>query len=251
MKKLFGIAVYDLHYPHYHQKLWKNILRYVKQNRPDVFILGGDNMNFDAVDHWLHEKGLVRQLEGKRILAEYEGFKNDIFNPLEELLPKTCRKIWLNGNHEDWVKLAIDRNPQGEGYWEIENNLHLKDKGWEVYEYGKYVKVGKVLFVHGQYTNQYHSKKTVDVFERNVVYGHTHTFQVYTKITPVENEPHTGMSIPVACELNPDYMRNRPNAWVNGFLTFYIYDTGYFNLYPIVAINGEFVSPCGKFYKGT
>ncbi len=221
----------------------------MKHSKPDVFIFGGDNMNFDAVDHWLHEKGMVRQLEGKRILAEYEGFKKEILNPLEEILPHTCRKIWLNGNHEDWVQLAIDKNPQGEGYWEIEHNLHLTEKGWEVYEYGKYAKVGKIVFIHGQYTNQYHAKKTVDVFERNVVYGHTHTFQAYTKITPVDNEPHSAISIPVACELNPDYARNRPNAWVNGFLVFYIYSKGYFNLYPVISIDGEFVSPDGKFYR--
>jgi len=249
MNTQFGVCVYDLHYPHHHQKLWKNILKFIKNNQPEIFVFGGDNMNFDAVDHWLHEKGMVRQLEGKRILAEYEGFKSEILNPLENLLPKSCRKIWLNGNHEEWVKIAIDKNPQGEGYWEIEHNLKLQEKGWEVIEYGKYVKVGKLVFIHGQYTNQYHSRKVVDAYERNTVYGHTHTFQAYTKITPVENEPHMGMSIPAACELNPEYMRNRPNAWVNGFGVFFIYGKGNFNLYSIIAIDGQFVGIDGKFYK--
>lgn len=250
MKHLIkGVAVYDLHYPHYNIKLWRNILRYLKVFRPDVFLFGGDNLNMDAVNHWLHEKGLVRQLEGKRILLEYEGFNNDILIPLENVLAKDTRKIWINGNHEEWITFAIDRNPQGEGYWEIEHNLQLKKKGWEVYEYGQTAKIGKLLFTHGEYTNKYHSQKMVDVYERNIIYGHTHTFQAFTKITPVGNEPHLAMSCPIVGELNPDYMRNRPNAWVQGFLVFYVYPNGYFNLYPVISIDGKFTSPDGKFFK--
>jgi len=154
-----GVAYYDLHYPHHNEPLWKNFLKVVRKLKPKVFVFGGDNMNMDAVDHWMHEQKRTRKMEGKRILAEYNGFKEEILNPLEKILPKDCRKIWLNGNHEEWMELAIDKITQGEGYWEIENNLHLKERGWETYKYGKYAKVGKLYFIHGQYTNLAHAKK--------------------------------------------------------------------------------------------
>jgi len=241
-----GVGVWDLHYPEHDEKLWHNILRTIKILKPDYFIFGGDNMNMNAVDLWLHEKGLVRQLEGKRILEEYKGFEKHVLKPLEDLLPKECRKIWLTGNHEDWINLAIDRNPQGEGYWEIERNLELSEHNWEVYETGQVAKIGKVYFAHGQYTNQYHARKTVEVYERNIVYSHTHTYQVYVKTSAIDNEPHIGMCVPVACKRNPDYKRNQPNSWVNGFLVFYIQENGNFNLYPVVSVKNHFVLPNGK-----
>lgn len=239
------LGIWDLHYPLHDPILLKNILKEIKSFKPDVLVLGGDNMNMSAVDHWLHDKGLVRQLEGKRIMSEYEGFKTDILGPIEKLLKPSCRKIWLNGNHEDWIELAIDKNPQGEGYWEIENNLHLKAYGWEVYPYGKTAKVGKLYLHHGQYTNQYHAKKTVDVFEKSIMYGHVHTYQVFTKITPLDNEAHTAISIPCACLLNPEYRRNQPNTWVSGFVEFFVLPCGNFNAYPIVATAGHFTTPAG------
>jgi len=243
-----GLAYYDAHHPHHNKQLWANFLKLVRRTKPDVFIFGGDNMNMDAVDHWMHEQKKLRKMEGKRVLAEYKGFESEMLTPLERALPKDCRKIWLDGNHEAWMELAIDKNSNGEGYWEIENNLHLKERGWETYKYGQYAKVGKMLFIHGQYTNQGHAKKTVTVYEKNVVYGHDHTLQVFTKITPVDNEPHTGMSVPCGCDMNPSFMRNRPSGWVNGFLVFY-FTKKIFSLFPVVSIfDGKFIAPNGKRY---
>lgn len=244
-KIIIGLGIWDLHHALHDKKLFLNILKVIEDLKPNVFILGGDNMNMTAVNHWLHEEGRIRELEGKRVKADYESFNKDILIPLKKVLPRGCRKIWLNGNHEDWITLAIDQNPQGEGYWEIEKNLDLDD--WEFYKYGKFARVGKIYIIHGQYTNQYHSKKTVDIFEKNILYGHNHTLQIHTKITPVGNEAHSGISVPCACDANPDYMRNKPSAWVNGFVVFYIMPDGNFNIYPIVATKGHFVFN-GKFY---
>jgi hypothetical protein len=246
-KFLKGLGIWDLHYPLQDTILWDNILKEVRSFKPDVLVLGGDNMNMTAVDHWLHDKGLVRKLEGRRVQDEYEGFTKDIMKPLERILKSDCHKIWLDGNHENWIELAIDKNPQGEGYWEIENNLHLKAKGWEVVPYGKFAKVGKLYLIHGQYTNIYHARKTVDVYEKSIMYGHDHTYQVFTKSTPVGNEAHSGIAVPCACGLNPDYQGNKPSAWVNGFVEFFIQTNGNFNVYPIVAINGHFTTPNGQY----
>jgi len=247
-KILKCLGVWDLHYPLQDTLLWSNILKEVRSFKPDVFVFGGDNMNMSAVDHWLHDKGLVRQLEGRRVQEEYNGFKKTILFPLVRSLKDDCRKIWLNGNHEDWIELAIDKNPQGEGYWEIENNLHLKETGWETYDYGKFAKIGKLYAIHGQYTNLYHAKKTVDVFERSVIGGHAHTYQIFTKVTPIGNEAHSAFSVPCACLLNPDYRRNQPNAWVSGFTEFFVdKHSGNFDVYPIIAVDGHFITPDGRY----
>lgn len=247
MKTLKCIGVWDLHYPLQDDVLWHNILKEIRSINPDVFVLGGDNMDMSAVNHWLNDKGKVRQLEGKRVQAEYKGFSRGILDPLNSVLQPSCRRIWLDGNHENWIEQAIDKNPQGEGYWEIENNLHLAATGWEVYAYGKFAKVGKLYLTHGQYTNIYHARKMVEVFEKSVMYGHDHTYQIFTKVTPVDNEAHSGIAVPCACGLNPSYQGNKPSAWVNGFVEFFVQPNGNFNAYPIVAFNGHFTSPSGQY----
>ena len=42
------------------------------------------------------------------------------------------------------------------------------------------------------------------------------------------------------CELNPVYVRNKPNAWVNGFSIIELQDTGDFNVLPVVVSDGKF-----------
>ena len=221
-----------------------NILLLVAKLKPKFFVFGGDNLDMKPFSHWIHSKGDMRTLEGARIREDYENFNNDIQIPLNSIL-HNCEKHWLKGNHEDWARQAIDRNPQGEGYWEIENNVDLN--GWNVYELNEVATIGKMNFIHGIYTNEHHAKKTVTNYESNVFYGHAHDHQSYTKITPIRNEPHIGMSIPCAGKTNPDYNRNKPNKWVTGFLIFEILPDGNFTTYPIIANNGVF-SYNGKLY---
>jgi hypothetical protein len=241
-----GIAVFDLHYPHHTERLWKNILRFTADFAPDVFLFGGDNMNMDAFDHWKREKNKRRQMEGVRVKKDYKGFQSAVLNPLEKRLPNACRKVFMLGNHEDWAKQYIDEHPESEGYYEIEHNLDLDD--WEVYEYGQSAQVGKLHFIHGLYVVQHNAAKTVSVYHRNVVYGHGHTYQAHTEITPLDSDAHTGTQIPCACEMNPDYARNKPNAWLNGFAVFHIHPDGNFNLFPVIATDGKFTAPNGVYY---
>ncbi len=241
-----GIAVYDPHTPHEDKVLFRNILKFARDFKPSTFLFGGDNLNMNAVDHWIQEGKKKMSLEGRRVKKDYEYYLKNVHYPLLEVLPRKCRKIWLKGNHEDWIKLAIDKNPNGEGYWEIENNIPLDD--WEVYEYNDVARVGKLRFTHGHYYNKYHAAKTVDTYARSIVVGHAHTHQCYTKIVPIGNEPHCCYSVPCACNLNPHYKKGQPNQWVNGFAVFYVYDNGKFNFYPVIALNGHFVSPDGKLH---
>lgn len=245
MKK--GIAVFDLHYPHHDKVLWNNILQFIEDFEPDIFAFGGDNMNMDAVDHWKQEKGKKRPLEGKRLLKEYDGFNKEILDPLWDAFKYTPdRLIFHLGNHEDWVEQYIDKHPEVEGLLELRKHLQLSD--WEVYDYGKTSKVGKLYIDHGRYISKYSSSKTVDVYGRNIIYGHGHTSQSYTKVTPIDSQAHQATQIPCACKMNPDYMKNMPSAWVNGFAVFYIHDNGNFNLYPVTSVKGHFIGPNGKEY---
>jgi len=245
-RPLTGIAVFDLHYPHHTQRLWDNILRLTADMQPDVFVFGGDNMHMDPFSHWNHDRNKRRQLEGKRVKKEYAGFQSAILDPLEERLGDECRRIFMLGNHEKWVADYTDEHPEVEGYFEVENNLAL-DR-WELYEYGESAEVGKLHFIHGLYCLLHNAAKTVTVYHRNVVYGHGHTYQAHTEVTPLDSDAHTAVQIPCACDMNPDYARNKPNAWLQGFAIFHIRAGGNFNLYPVIAVDGHFTAPNGTYY---
>jgi hypothetical protein len=88
----------------------------------------------------------------------------------------------------------------------------------------------------------------VDVHGKNIFYGHMHTAQSFARITPIDNEAHIGVSVPCACSLNPEYRKDMPNAWMGGFLVFYVLPNGNFNAYTVIATKGSFVLN-GKLYN--
>lgn len=234
-----GIVVADLHHPYHNKVLWSNIINFTKKFKPDYFIFLGDNMDMDAVNHWEIDKGNKRGMEGKRLRRQYDTFQEEVLDQVEGVLPDYCRKMFMFGNHEEWIEKYIDKVPELEGFAEIERNLKLKE--WEIIPYRQTAKIGKLYFHHGEYTTKYHTAKMSDVYERNVIYGHIHTFQAFTKVTPVDSSPHMAMSIPCACDVNPQYMRDKSSSWVNGFGVFYMLDNGNFNIYPIIAPKGHFI----------
>jgi hypothetical protein len=238
-----GICVYDLHYPYHNKELWQNILKVAKELKPDFFIFGGDNLDMEAVNHWELDKGNKRAMEGKRLRKSYDTFQSEILDSLK--LPSYCRKIFMYGNHEEWIEKYIDKCPELEGFAEIERNLDLKE--WEIIPYHHTVKVGKIHFHHGEYTSKHHACKMVDVYERNIISFHLHTFQVHTKVTPIDGDAHSAYSMPCACKLNPGYMKDKPSAWVSGFGVFYLQPNGNFNIYPVISSKGHFVFN-GKYY---
>ncbi len=110
-------------------------------------------------------------------------------------------------------------------------------------------KVGKLSVIHGYYWNMYHAKKTLEAFEGNVVYSHVHNPQMYAKVSPVDRKGyHIATSLPCLCNIKPDYKKDLPNFWINGFgVVEHLPATGYFNLYTIIIIDGCFMWN-GRYY---
>lgn len=238
-----GICVYDLHHPYHNRKLWENILRVIGDINPDFFVFGGDQLDMDALNHHEKEKDNRRFMEGKRIKSMYDNFQNDVLNDLNLSLPDTCRKIMLLANHENWGEQFVDKNPELEGMVEVEKYLKLEENGWEVIKYKNYAKIGKLYFTHGDIIRggKFKSDKMVNISERNVIFGHFHTLECFVKVNSFDCEPHMAMCMPCACDLNPQYMKDKPSSWVNGFGLFYIHPNDNFNIYPVISSKDHFV----------
>lgn len=253
MKVKQAIAVFDTHYPLHHRPTWKAIFHYLKENKPDVFIFGGDQFHFDCISHFNRTKPLYRVRRGYD--NDITSFARDILEPLERLLPANCEKIWFIGNHERFEHDLIEEMPELEGVIDHVQRLNLVARGWTIIPLGHSYKLGKLNVIHGEtltgignQAGAYPARKAVEMYAGNVLAGHTHSPQTFTKISPVEHRNKwQGIISPTAGEVNPAYLRNRATAWLNGFNRIDVMPNGQFSYVPFIVFDGRFAFN-GKVY---
>mgnify|MGYP001605055309 CR=1 FL=1 len=203
--------------------------------KPTHLVYLGDALDFDYISKFT--EGNIRKLEGKRLKRDYIEF-----NKMLKRHKKLCGRpkvIYFIGNHEYRLEKYLDKCPQGEGFQEVEYNIEGVD---EFIPYNKVWKCGKLSYLHGVYTNQFHAKKHVENYGRNVIYGHTHQVQVYTKVSQCDREDfHTGKSIGCLSDKNPEYLHNRPNSWTHAFHICEMENDGYFSEHTMVINKGKLI----------
>lgn len=221
-------------------------MQFISDFKPDHVVLGGDILDCGAVSH--HVKGKAGKVEGLRLLSDAEECRSTIISPIESMVKG--RLIYHVGNHEDWLNDLTDEVPALEGICDIKSLLKLKK--WELVQQGGSSKLGKIHFVHGDTVKggQYPANWAVSAYERNIRFGHHHTFQMATKTTPVDANGHTGIAVPCLCRKGPHYGESKPNKWMQGFLWGYVNGPdGCFNDYVTVIVNGKAIIN-GHCYKG-
>lgn len=248
-----AVAVYDLHYPKYDKATVECVFEYVRDNKPDVFVFGGDQFHFDCISHHTKHTPIFRTR--RSYMNDIEGFDKNILTPLEKLLGPKCEKIWIIGNHEDWEQDLINEQPELEGAIGHTRLLRLEQRGWTIIPLGHAYKLGKLNVIHGEtltgvgnQAGKFPSAKAVELYASNVLAGHTHAPQTFTRVSPVEHRNKWQAHIsPIAGNVNPEYLRNRPTAWLNGFNIIDVFPDGQFNYYAVIVINERF-SFAGKSY---
>lgn len=226
----------DIHFPLHDDRSLACAEEILADVAPTTVIYIGDGLQMDSVSHWLQDKR--RSLEGQRLLRDYEGF-NKILDRHQEIAPN-AEFVYILGNHEDWVQQYLDLHPEMEGMLEVENGLRFRERGFQVVPFGQVYQVGRLTYMHGVYTNEHHAKATVLAFRRNIRYGHTHDVQQHTLVSPLDVEDKiTAMSIGCLCNINPQYMRLRPNRWVHSVNVAYVRPDGMFNDYTVVITRGR------------
>lgn len=251
------LALYDLHWGYerrnghkvaLHDSRALNVaLQFAKDFKPDHIILGGDILDCGSISH--HNIGKAGNIEGLRLLADAAELRAALIEPLEKLVKG--RLVYHVGNHEDWLDDLVVEVPALEGIVDIRSLLKL-GKRWEVIPVGEASTLGKLVFLHGdQIKGGVHiAKNATEAYERNVRFGHHHTFQVFTKTTALDANGHTGIAVPCLCKKNPKYGGGAPNKWMQGFLWGYTNGPdNCFNDYVSIIVNGKALIN-GKAYKG-
>lgn len=248
------VCLFDIHYPKYDKRTFNAAMQFIKASKPAGVLLGGDQLDNEEISHHNRNKPLYRERASYK--RNSEGFDRDILKPLEQAVGN-AEKIWVIGNHCDWERQLIEENPELEGIIERPELLQLEKRGWKIIPLGHAYKLGELNVIHGEILtgigNQagaFPAKKAIEYYAGNVLAGHTHAPQSFTKISPVEvKKKYMAWISPIIGACNPSYLRNRPTAWLNGFTIVELRDKGLFNLYPVVVIDGIF-SYGGKEYKG-
>ena len=125
------------------------------------------------------------------------------------------------------------------------------DSTWQVIPQGKGFNLGKLTFIHGDQISggEHCAKAAVTTWERNVRFGHHHTYQVYTKTSALDIKlGRTGVAVPCLCTKDPKYGEGKANRWQQGFNFGYLLEDGTFRDYVALIIDGKAVVE-GKVYR--
>jgi hypothetical protein len=222
--------------PTHNLKALRAVMDFVeKEWRPDVFILGGDQLNFGPISHW--HRGKPRVDENMRLQWEYDLLGNEILDRVR----KIPRKIWLDGNHEMWIQQFLDSEPGLEGLIEPQSYLDLGR--WEHLSQGEIYKLGKLHFIHGDTVRpgKNVASRAVAMYRRNLRMGHHHRFDAETDVTPIDRKDfHSCIVVPAMSARGMAYMKNAPENYMQGFLLGEVYPNGDFQDHVMIINKSRF-----------
>lgn len=247
------IAFFDVHVP-------VNIdlrdpLLFVREYRPDYFIVGGDFLNGQWVSHW--NDGSFKRIgwdKLRRLVKEELLEARDRLADIRRAAPR-AKIIFIPGNHERWyadaafkypelqisVEANLDRvlvradlellkNKELKGI--IERELWTKKMRVDVLEFNEPLKIGKLLYLHGhQFGGQ---RPTVTSAARypgvNMTFGHHHKHEV----TPVFNQGdprkcYEHVAVPCMTTHAHGYLKTQSTTWMQGFWLANFTSEGYFD----------------------
>jgi metallophosphoesterase superfamily enzyme len=252
------IAAFDMHVgfenknkhkvPLHDEKAINAMLKFASDFKPDTFVCGGDHLDCGPVSHWLQNS--KKSSEGLDLGEDIELYTKMVMDPInKELKPKN--KIWMVGNHENWINDAIEKNPGLSSVLDLKKLLPLS--GWKFIQQGGHHNIGQYLyFIHGDtLPNQRNiAAAAVERYNKSIIFGHFHTYQAATKHSMLTaKEVKIGVAVPGLCKKNPNYLEGRPNQWLTGFCYGYVESNGHFTSYVPIIIDGKFMTE-GKKYSG-
>lgn len=213
-------------------------LRFLQYFKPHGHVILGDFADCEGLSHWPDES-----LEPRRIVPEMKICRQ-LLTDIVEATPECSTRIFLEGNHERWIEMALTRMPElFDGLAELDIEISLKtllalDKfGYQLFPLNELVQIGKAHFTHGLYTPTHHAKKHMDVLKCNVYYGHLHDTQEANQ-TSVDG-PMEAASLGCLCRLDAKFLKGKPNNWQHAHGVFEFFRDGSYNFYKIRIINGR------------
>lgn len=227
----------DIHLPLHDRTALMATASYLKDRNIDALILNGDVLDCSNLTRHSQRKPM-RYTWGQELEVA-----RAFFSSLRVLFPK-IPILYLEGNHENWVKQYLVRQaPQLSGDYELEKVLGLEQLCIQWLPEDRVVKYGKLYIMHG---HQLRIGGSMNVAEKvlrksgvNVMCGHWHQQAYYEKKNLVD-EIHACWINGALCDLHPDYMPYNNHG--HGFATVELLDNdGTFNVVQRKVMNGRVI----------
>jgi hypothetical protein len=242
--------LFDIHHPLVDWPTIRAAFDFLKRERVDGVILGGDNIDCGPISRHTKNKPLYRPRG--QMKKDLDTFDRKLLKPLEALLKPGAIKVSLTGNHEDWLAQLIEEQPELEGLLDFTAYLRLKERGWLTFPQGGMFTYGHLNYIHGDVlpgTGVRACQKALDIYVSSIVFGHGHTGASATKTLPHGKKwRYQAWSMGAASRLDAHhYTKKSPTGWINQIGITEFYDNGMFNHYPVTVIKGRFAFG-GKLY---
>jgi hypothetical protein len=249
MKKKSGvvkrvIVTPDKHFPMADIPAINCLKKSIEIVKPDVYIDLGDVGEWESASHWQWKKRKRPPLEyqipfvDEDIIAVNKGM-----DMIDESLDKVnCKeKYFCEGNHDDWLNRFKEENPYiSDNYW-FKNAVKLKDRGYKYYQVGRYLKIGKLYYYHGNhFAGVQHTRNHLIRIGANVMYGHHHDLQQssVTHMDGVKSAWSIGCLKDMSEEKNL-WLGGRRHNWSHAFAIVDYYDKGMFTVHIVQIIDGK------------
>jgi len=236
--KIF-VGLFDAHHDPEEERFhpaYKAVREFCLDIKPDCIMVMGDWGTFDSLSNWNKQKPLIA--EGKRYQDDVEACLDELYF-LKNRLHKTEFRF-VKGNHEERAKWYVQKNPEMEGFIDIDRDLMLNDLCESITGFEDHITIGELTWTHGWYWNKYHANMTMQEFVGNVVYGHVHHFQSDSKNKHFKKKEMIVQSIGCLTDRYPEWKGKKPTRHQNGFAVCEYRSNGNFTLHPIPIIDGEF-----------
>jgi len=239
-KVITAVSYFDAHFPKLHRPTWRACLDFVRRNRVDVFVFGGDNLDCSSISR--HTKGKPLFRPRGQMKKDLDEFDREMLKPIERAVKSGCELVWLTGNHEDWAAQLIEEMPELDGLLDFPEYLKLKERGWKVKPQGGHFKKGKLKWIHGDVVSGSGLnavRNALNTYVENIVMGHGHTAASATKTLP-HSRQHKWQAWMTGTggELDHGYLKKKPTGWLNQFAITEFRRGGLFCHYPVTVYGG-------------
>lgn len=231
-------AMPDTHCKYRDHSAVRAYMKFLKYFAPDVHLILGDFADCEGISHWPSDS-----LEPRRLIPEMKEARQ-LLGEIVEATPTATTRIFLEGNHENWIQQAFTRMPElFDGLEDLGIELNLKTLlalekyGYELFPLNHIVTIGKANFTHGIYTGPGHPKKHLSVFKDNMYYGHLHDVSESNE-TSMNGSVHAA-SLGCLCKLDAKFLKGKPNNWVHASGVFEFFPDGSYNFYKPLIYSGR------------
>jgi predicted phosphodiesterase len=175
------VVIGDLHaHPDYDIERFDVLGRFCAEQQPDVIVQMGDWADMPSINRHANKW----ELESRRYSEDVEITQDSLAafdRPIARRKRKKPRKVFLEGNHENFITRVTTEEPKWRGQVGIED-LGFERFGWERYEYRRRAEIAGFHFVHhlgsqtgraSRVSSPTNGFKSLGV---STVVGHTHTY---------------------------------------------------------------------------